>query len=157
MCLVGFGEAVFGALLSRGDGGLFSLTTHVSLQKHQFLEGRKPLISVPRNQALVRADSGRFLEGGWGARQAVPTPIPSRSEMTHREAPEARRVATCSGFTPARGCPNRFPFDLASRSPAFTLCPASKPFRTRPWRPRLGTSAGRTACRGQGCHAVRRT
>jgi hypothetical protein len=53
----------------------------------------------------------RVFGRGLGARQAVPTPMPSSREMTFHEAPEARRVATCSGFTPARGRPNRFPFD----------------------------------------------
>jgi len=89
--------------------------------KHLFLEGQTRPIPAPQNQALARADSGEFLEGAWSARQAVPTPMPSCSEMTFHEAPAARRVATCLASTAVRGRPNRFPLDLA----------AAKPLRTR--------------------------
>ena len=89
-------------------------------QNHLFLEGQNRPIPAPWNQAFTAQDSGRFLEGLWSARRAVPTPMPSSREMTFHEAPAARRVATCAASTAARGRPNRFPFDFASRSPART-------------------------------------
>jgi hypothetical protein len=45
----------------------------------------------------------RFLKGGWSARQAVPTPMPSSREMTLHEAPEARRLATWRRLTATGG------------------------------------------------------
>ena len=60
-------------------------------------------ISAPQNHAFTAYDSGRFLEHSCSARQAVPTPMPSCSETTRHEAPAARGVATCSGFTLVRG------------------------------------------------------
>ena len=73
------------------------------ISSHLFLEGLGRPISAPQNQALARADSGGFLEGGWSARQAVPTPMPSSREMTFHEAPAARRVATWRGLTATSG------------------------------------------------------
>ncbi len=86
-----------------------------------FSEGKNRPIPAPWNQALTRAASNGFLEGGWRARQAVPTPMSSRYEMTCHEAPAARSVATCSASTTVRGRPNFLPFALA----------ATKPLRTR--------------------------
>jgi hypothetical protein len=98
-------------------------------QNHLFLEGQNRPIPAPWNQAFTAHDSGRLLERPCSARQAVPTPMPSCSETTRHEVPAAHRVATCSGFTAARTwTPNRFPFDLASRSAAFTRSvPATEP------------------------------
>ena len=81
----------------------------ISSQNHLFLEGQNQPVSAPWNQALASADSAGFLGRGWRARQAVPTPMPNSREMTFHEAPAARRVAICSGFTAVRGRPNRFP------------------------------------------------
>jgi hypothetical protein len=46
------------------------------------------------------SDSHKLAAWGWSARQAVPTPTPSRSEMTRHEAPAARRVATGGSLAP---------------------------------------------------------
>jgi hypothetical protein len=62
------------------------------LQNHLFLEEQNRPNSAPHNQTFTAQDSGRFLEGNWSARQAVPTPRPSYCEMTFHEVPEARTV-----------------------------------------------------------------
>jgi hypothetical protein len=49
--------------------------------------------------------------------------MPSRSETTRHEAPDARSAATCLASTAVRGRPSRFPFDWASRSAASPALP----------------------------------
>ena len=73
----------------------------ISFHNHLFLERLKRLVSAPWNQALTRANSGRFLERLWRARQAVPTPIPSSRETTRHEAPAAEglsEIPRCSSI-----------------------------------------------------------
>jgi hypothetical protein len=57
----------------------------------------------------------------WNARQAVPTPTPSFSEICRHDAPEPRRRATWAASIDARGRPSRMPLACALRSPALTL------------------------------------
>ena len=64
---------------------------------NMFLEGQNRPIPAPQNQAFTAHDSGRFLEGGWSARQALPTPMPSSREMTRHETPVAPRLTTQGG------------------------------------------------------------